>query len=51
MLKDENLSLKIRNKTRMYILTTAIYTALEVLPKGIRQKEELKLSLLIDDKI
>ena len=48
MLKDRKLSLKIRNKTRTYILTTAIYAALEVPPKGIRQKEELKLSLLID---
>lgn len=35
----------------MYILNTAVYTALEILPKGIRQKEELKLSLLIDDMI
>ena len=39
---------EIENEPLKVAEPTAIYAALEVPPKGIRQKEELKLSLLID---
>jgi hypothetical protein len=43
MVKTETISHKIRNKTRMPRIPTAIQRSPEILAKAIRQKEEIKI--------